>query len=88
MLLAPLFEVFHRRLPVHPCEEQGGEQRGSPLFDALEGDPTQIGSSKRFEALEEGSLCARHPEALEQQMVQAEGEVEGGVALPLALGVE
>jgi hypothetical protein len=80
-------EVFDRRLAVHAGEEQGGQQRGDALFDArFPGHARQIMILQRSEAFRQRRV--RYPERLEDEVVQAEGDIEGRVAVPGALGVE
>ncbi len=86
-----MIEVFDRRLAIHPAEKQAGEQGRGALFDGARGFPghrAQIGGGQGIEALQEALAGARDPDAFEEHVVEAEGEIEGRVAVPRALGVE
>src|SRR5688572_8987232 len=80
-----LRQVLHRRLSIDACEEQAGKQRRGTAFEV---PGRRVGSNQGVKALQEGSGTRRHPQALEQQVVQAESDVEGGIAVPRALRVE
>jgi hypothetical protein len=51
-------------------------------------DPPQVGVGEALERSEEVGACRRRPEAFEEQVVEAKGEVERRVAPPRAFGVE
>ncbi len=89
--LALAGEVFDRRLAVDPGEEQSRQQRGRARFElvrALPIDASEIGASQR----RKGGVVARPvgalARALKQEMIETEGEIEGGIAEPGAFGVE
>src|SRR5690606_23792073 len=69
-------------------KEQSRNERSAPGFHAIEHDLIQIGARERPEAFEEARRRRWHPDALQEQMVQAESEVERRVAVPRALRVE
>ena len=48
----------------------------------------QVGLTKDRVALEISRLPVRTPHAFEQQVIQAEGQIESGITVPCALGVE
>lgn len=85
-------EVFDRGFAVNAGEQEHGEQAGNA---GLEGDGVKGVAGKLDIALPEGSahllkadLARRMIEALEQEMVEQEGEVEGGVAIPGYFAIE
>ena len=88
VLVSVVLQVFDGRLAVDPGEKQGGKQRGCTLFHAFASIGSQIGTRQGIKALQESLRRARHPKALQQQVVEAEGKVECGIAVPRALGVE
>src|SRR3979490_1101183 len=71
-------DVFHRRLAVDPAEEQSRQQMRSAFFDVgarLPGDIREIALGQRVETVEVVRLPPGPPDALQQQMVQAEREI-------------
>src|SRR5512133_285658 len=77
-----LRDVLDRRFTVDASEEQSGQQSRSALFDRrfrLPGDALQIGARQRFEAGEVCRCTLGPPDALQQQMVKAERQVERGI---------
>ena len=84
-------QVLDRRLSVDPGQQQAGQQPRRPRLQALARlpvRPVQVGARQPVETGEEAGRRRRRPQALQQQVVQAEGDVERGVAVPGALGVE
>ncbi len=84
--------VLHRRLAVDPGQEQRRQQRRRPAPRARgrgsQPTPVEIALRQRVEAIEEARRRGGRPQALQQQVVEAEGEVERRIAVPGALGVE
>src|ERR1700731_267172 len=64
---------------------------GRPAIDHLARlpiDSAEVSFGQAIESQQEPASCRRHPEALEQQVVEAEGEVEGRIAEPRAFGID
>ena len=84
-------EVFDRRLAVDPGEEQGRQQRRRARFEAVGGlpvDASEIGAANAEKATPYRARSAPCARALQQEMVETERKVEGGIAEPRAFGVE
>ncbi len=88
VLLRLLGEVFHGRLAVDAREQQSREQRRGPRLDVGEGNALQVRARQGVEAAEIAGFGLRHPQALEKQMIQAEGEIESRIPVPRALCVQ
>ena len=84
-------DVFDRRLAVDPRQQQPRQQARGARFEHLRrlpGDAAEIGFGEKVEAGEKTRDRLPVPQAFEQQVVEAEREVEGRVAVPGAFGVE
>ena len=62
--------------------------RASSACGGFPGDAGDVGGGERIEAGEEAGCGGRRPEALQQQVIEAEREIERGIAPPGALGIE
>ena len=62
--------------------------RSSSAAAGSQSTPAQVGVGAGRRSSEEGVGAGRRPQALQQQVVEAEGEVEGRIAPPGAFGVE
>ena len=84
-------DVFDRRLAVDPRQQQPRQQVRGARFEHLRrlpGDAAEIGLGEPVEAGEKAGDRLSVPQAFQQQVVEAEREVEGRVAVPGAFGVE
>ena len=78
-------------LPSTRARNRPGSRRAARASIAARGsqfDAGEIGRGERIEAGEIALAPLRPPQAFQQHMVEAEGEVEGRVAVPGAFGVE
>ena len=84
-------EVLDRRLAVDAGEKQGRQKpRGArlQLGPRLPVDAGKVGRCQRIESVKEGWCGRPVPQAFQQEVVEAEGEVESRIAVPGAFGVE
>ena len=84
-------QVFDRRLAVDARQEQRRQQARSPLLERLGGlpvDAAEICIRQRVERRQQLALGGRHPQRLQQKMIETKGQIERRVAEPRALGVE
>ena len=83
--------ILDRRLAVDAREEKAGQERGGARLETgarLPGDAARDRRRRAVESGEEFAVAAGTWQALQEKMIEAEGEVEGGVAIPGAFGVE
>ena len=84
-------QVLDRRLAVDARQTEPRQQARRPRFERrprLERGPGEIGVDEGFERPPQPLLLGRPHQALQQQVVQAECDIEGGIAVECALGVE
>ena len=84
-------DVLDRRLAIDAGQQQPWQQTGRACLDGrgvFPCDPCQVSRRHGPETGHETGLGAGDPQAFEQQVIEAEGQVEGRVAPPGALGVQ
>ena len=80
-----------REAPVDPREEEPWKQPSCPAIDILTWLPIDIVKVSLGQALkgrQEPTRCPRHPQAFEQQVIEAEGKIEGWIPEPGAFGID
>ena len=88
---AVIGQVFHGRLSVDASQEQRRKKVRGPLVQRrgrLPVDTREIRAGHRVERREQLVRHMWNPQRLQQQVVEAKSQIEGGVAEPRALGVE
>src|ERR1700716_3418323 len=91
LLVFPGNQILDRRLAVDAREQQGWKKGCGAGFERLDSLPGQfclVSFEKRLEAQQKSVRRAGYPQALEQQMVEAESEIERRIAVPRAFGIE
>ena len=86
-----LVEVLDRGQAVDPGQQQGGEQCRGAGQRARRGLPADMGGIRRHQRIggcDQQLPVPRDHHRLEQQVVQHEGKVERGIAVPGAFGVD
>jgi hypothetical protein len=84
-------EVLDRGQAIDPGQQQGREQGRGPGQRVRRGLPADVRGIRRHQRIGRGDQqlpMARDHHRLEQQVVQHEGQVERGIAVPGAFGVD
>ena len=84
-------DVFNRRLAVNPRQQKGRKQPRRPSFDRVGRLPVnaaEVASAQRIERRMQLRVCRRNPHRLQQQVIEAEGQIERWIAEPGAFRVE
>ena len=91
MLVPFLCQILDRRLPVDPREEEPRKQPSCPAIDILTWlpiDTVKVSLGQALKGRQEPTRCPRHPQAFEQQVIEAEGKIEGWIPEPGAFGID
>src|SRR5205814_7583483 len=85
------WEIFDRRFAVDARQQQRWQQRCRPRFNTSCAFPShvlQIGTGERVKLSKIIRRIFRMPKTFEQQMIEAEGEIERGIAVACGFSVE